>query len=677
MTTEANVTIGYGLLELCFRAYLSVAVVVKLWVKEVETRMKSRLWEPFRIGQMGLRNRIVMAPVTTEYGSPEGYVTERTKGHYETRARGGAGLLIVEATYVHMRGQAFVNQLGISDDKFIPGLSELVQAIHRHGAKAGIQLHHGGVKAKQELTGMPPVAPSLLASPKGVHPEELTVEQIAGLVAAFATAALRAKQAAFDGMEIHGAHSYLVDQFLSRSSNKRQDAYGGSVANRARFLIEIIRAAKGAVGSDYPVWCRINGKEYGVEEGTSLEEAEEIARMAEQAGADAIHVSAYGPKTPTNLTSRTFEPAIIADLAEGVKKAVTVPVIAVGRITPEAGESILAEGKADLIAIAKGLLADPELPNKVASGKLEDITPCIVCMGCRDDLLSPGVVGIRCQVNAALGREEEYRIVPAKKLKKVLVVGGGPAGMEAARVAAVRGHQVTLWEKGPRLGGQLVQAAIPPHKDRIGLLTEYLRRQLEKLKVKVELGKQATAAMIEEFEPEALVLATGVRPLVPEIPGLDKAHVVQAGDVLEGKGEVGNKVVVIGGEVVGCETAEFLAEKGKKVTVTRRGREMALGVGPTLRDFFLDRLWQKEVTLLTELGYNEISSEGLVVTTKEGERKTIEADTVVLAAGAVPDKALYQEVNGKVPETHLAGDCVEPRRIREAIADGYRIGLEI
>jgi len=639
--------------------------------------MKSRLWEPFRIGQMELRNRIVMPPMVTQYGSEKGYATERTKSHYERRARGGAALLIVEATYVHPRGQAFVNQLGISDDRFIPGLSELVQAIHRHGAKAAIQLHHGGMKAKQELTGMPPVAPSPLASPNGEQPEELTVDQIAEIVTAFATAALRAKKAGFDGVEIHGAHSYLLDQFLSRSSNKRQDVYGGDLRNRARFLIEVIKAAKGAVGSDYPVWCRINGKEYGLEEGTSLEEAQEIARMAQQAGADAIHVSAYGPRVPTNLTSPRFTPAVIEDLAEGVKKAVTVPVIAVGRITPEAGERILAEGKADLVAIGKGLLADPELPNKVALGKLEDITPCIVCMGCRDDLFSPGVLGIRCQVNAALGREEEYRIVLAKKPRKVLVVGGGPAGMEAARVAALRGHEVTLWEKEFRLGGQLIQAAIPPHKDRIGSLTEYLQTQLKKLEVKIELGKVATAAMIEEFEPEVLVLATGVRPLVPEIPGLDKARVVQAGEVLEGEVEVGNKVVVIGGELVGCETAEFLAEKGKKVTVTRRGVEMALSVGPSLRDFFLDRLSEKGVVLLTETRYTEITPEGLVVTTKEGERKTIEADTIVLAAGAIPDRTLYQEVKGEVSETYLAGDCVEPRKIGEAIADGYRIGLEI
>jgi len=254
------------------------------------------------------------------------------------------------------------------------------------------------------------VAPSLGAGPGAVQAEGLTADQIAGLVAAYAAAVVRAKQAGFDGVEIHGAHGYLIGQFLSRASNKRQDGYGGSLPNRARFLIEIIKAAKAAAGDGYPVWCRINGKEYGVEEGTSLQEAQETALVAQQAGADAIHVSAGGPKNPVNLTSPTFVPAIIADLAEGIKKAVAVPVIAVGRITPEAGESILAQGKADLIAIGKGLLADPELPNKVAVGKLEDITPCIVCMGCRDDLFSGVVVGIRCQVNAALGRERNTEL---------------------------------------------------------------------------------------------------------------------------------------------------------------------------------------------------------------------------------------------------------------------------
>ena len=626
---------------------------------------------------MELRNRIVMPPMVTRYGTEDGYVTERTKNYYEARARGGAALLIVEATYVHPQGRAFENQLGISNDKFITGMSQLVQVVHQRGAKIAIELHHGGREAKSALSGMQPVAPSPLAGMVGEIPRELTVDEVAEIIALFAEAALRAKKAGFDGVELHGAHSYLIDQFLSPSSNKRQDIYGGSLRNRTRFMVEVIEAVRDAVGEDYPVWCRINGKEYGKVDGTTLEDAQETARIAQNAGCDAIHVSAYGPKTPTNLTTATFTPAVIEDLAEGIKQAVTVPVIAVGRITPEAGERILEEGKADLIAIGKALLADPELPSKAASGRLEDITPCIVCMECRDDLRSTEVVGIRCSVNAALGREKECRILPAEKSRKVLVVGGGPAGMEAARVAALRGHKVTLWEKEPRLGGQLIQAAIAPHKDRIAPLTKYLQTQLKKLGVEVELSKKAAAAMIEESKPEVVILATGVRPLLPEIPGLNKAQVVQAGDVLEGKVEVGNKVVVIGGELVGCETAEFLVEKGKKVTVMRRGPEMALGVGPSLRAFFLDRLMEKGVTLLTEIKYNEVILGGIVITTKEGEKKSIEADTIVLATGSTPDKKLYEEIQGKVPEIHCAGDCVAPRTIRDAIAEGYRVGLQI
>jgi len=524
---------------------------------------------------------------------------------------------------------------------------------------------------------MQPVAPSPLAGMPGEIPKELTVNEIAEIVTLFAKAALRAKKAGFDGVELHGAHSYIIDQFLSPSSNKRRDAYGGGVRNRTRFLVEVIKAVRGAVGEDYPVWCRINGKEYGKEEGTTLEDAQETARMAQSAGCDAIHVSAYGPKTPTNLTSAIFTPAVIEDIAAGIKQAVTVPVIAVGRITPEAGERILEEGKADLIAIGKALLADPELPNKVTSGRLEDINPCIVCMGCRDDLRLPEVVGIRCSVNAALGKEKAYEIVPTSKSRKVLVVGGGPAGMEAARVAALRGNRVTLWEKESRLGGQLVQAAIAPHKDRIAPLNAYLQTQMKKLSVKVELSKEATVTMIEEFKPEVVILATGVKPLVPEIPGMEQAHIVQAGDVLEGRVEVGNRVVVIGGELVGCETAEFMANKKKKVTVMRRGPEMALAVGASLRNFFLNRLLEKGVALLTGIKYNEIIPGGIVVTTKEGEKKTIEADTIVLAAGSIPDTKLHQDLKGKVPEIHCAGDCVAPRTIRDAIAEGYRLGLEI
>jgi len=638
--------------------------------------MSGRLWEPFRIGRMELKNRIVMPPMVTRYASDDGSVTERTKNYYAARARGGAGLIIVEATYVHRNGWAFANQLGISDDKFIPRMSELVDVVHQHGAKIAVQLHHGGRQAKESLSGLQPVAPSPLPMAGGEMPREMMIEEIAETVAYFAEAAVRAKKAGFDGVELHGAHGYLIDQFLSPTSNKRKDEYGGDLRRRARFLLEVIAAVKEAIGDDYPVWCRMDGKEYGVE-GITLEDAQQTARLAQDAGLVAIHVSAWGPETPTNRTTPTFVSAVIEELAAGIKKAVSIPIIAVGRITPEDGERMLKEGKADLIAIGKAMLADAEWANKVASGRVDDINPCIICNGCRDDLRNPKLVGIRCSVNATLGREKESEIVPAARPKKVLVVGGGPAGMEAARVAALRGHQVTLWEKESRLGGQLLQAAVAPHKDRIAPLYKYLETQLQKRGVKVQLGKEATATAVTEFSPDAAVVATGVKPFVPDIPGLDRANVVQAGDVLEEKAMVGDKVAIIGGELVGCETAEFLADRRKEVTVMRRGPEMATGVGPNTRDFFLSRLLDKGVTLLRGVKYRGVGPEGVVITTRDGEERTVEADTVVLAAGAMPDTTLYDAIKDKVAEVYQIGDCVEPRTIRDAISEGFRTGQKI
>jgi 2,4-dienoyl-CoA reductase-like NADH-dependent reductase (Old Yellow Enzyme family) len=345
----------------------------------------------------------------TKHASEEGYVTDRLMDYFEARARGGAGLIIVEATLVHPRGRAFENLLEITNDTFIPGLRELVEVIHRHGAKAAIQLQHCGRQAKSKLTGMQPVAPSPIPAPGGEIPKELTIDEIKEIIGFFSDAAVRTKRAGFDGLEIHGAHGYLIDQFLSPSSNKRQDIYGGGVRNRGRILVEIIEAVKGVVGDDYPVWCRINGMEFGVEEGTTLEEAKETARLAQESGADAIHVSAYGPQTPQHYPLPSLVSGVLADLGQGIKAAVTVPVIIVGRITAEAGERILTEGKADLVSVGKALLADPEIPNKVASGNTEDIKPCILCMACRDDLYTNGV-SIRCQVNPAMGREAKFKI---------------------------------------------------------------------------------------------------------------------------------------------------------------------------------------------------------------------------------------------------------------------------
>ena len=355
-------------------------------------------------------------------------------------------------------------------------------------------------------------------------------------------------------------------------------------------------------------------------------------------------------------------------LAEAIKKVVNVPVIAVGRLNPQLGERILREGKADFVAMGRALLADPELPNKAASGRLGELVPCIACNECYN-LAVPR----QCTINAALGREREYGIKPAEGRKKVLIVGGGPAGMEAARVATLRGHEVTLYEEGSRLGGQLNVAAVPSSRKGLLALTGYLMSQVRKLGIKVSLGEEVTAELVEEVKPEVVIVATGATPFIPEIPGVGGSNVAGALDVLAGKVEVGDRVVVIGGELVGCNTAEFLAEKGRKVTIMRRGPAMALRLGPTWRELILNKLVELGVTMLTEVRYEEITERGLVITNREGNRQTIGADTIVLAAGARPNRKLFKELEGRVPEIYLAGDCIAPRRALYAVADGSRI----
>ena len=639
--------------------------------------MTRRALEPFGLGPLSLKNRLVLAPITTQYADERGRVTERLMAHYEVRARGGVGLIIVEATYVDPVGQAFVNQLGIYDDSLVPGLRDLATVIKRHGCAAAIQIHHGGRMARSALSGMQPVAPSAIADPRGEVPRELSEAEIQATVKSFVLAAVRAQEAGFGAVEIHGAHSYLVDGFISPASNTRTDAYGGSVANRARFMVEILEGVRAATGPGFPVWVRMNGREYGVEGGATLEQALEVARLAERAGAVAVHVSAYGPATPTNRTTAVFKPAVIADLAQAMKQVLSVPVIAVGRITPAAAEEMLETGKADLIAVGKALLADPDIPRKLATGRDDRIVPCLVCMHCRDSLMSPAVVGISCQVNPKLGRDQEPAATETTKPKKVLVVGGGPAGMVAAATAAERGHAVTLWERGAALGGQLLPAAVPPHKDRIRSYTDYLIRELERTDVTVELEREATVDAIVEACPEVVVIASGPRQNMPDIPGFESSGAVDATAVLRGSARVGRRVVIVGGELVGCETAEFLAERSRVVTVTRRGPEMATGVGPSLRQFFLERLQQKGVTSLTGVKYLNARPGCLTVQKANGDTVDLEADTLVCAAGSSGDSRLYESLEGKVAEVYMVGDCAEPGAIGDAVSDGYDVGSRV
>lgn len=682
-----------------------------------------RLLEPGQIGGMSVRNRIFMPSMAT-FLPPDGPLgVDRQKAYYEARSRGGVGLIVTELISVdYGRGAVYREQLRIDDNRYIPALAEIANAITKHGARAAIQLHHGGAAAKSAVTGQQPISASTLEWLPG-QPEhrEATLTEIADIIARFAKGAERARKAGFDAIEIQGGHHYLIGQFISPTWNKRTDEYGGSLRNRARLLIEVIKAVRGVVGRDYPVWCRINGKEW-TEGGNTPENVQEIAVWAQDAGVDAINVSGQPPMSqpyqPYNqpvgtLSEQVLErkPGYFIFLGEAMKQVLKVPVMVAGRLTPELGESVLQQGKTDFIAMGRALIADPELPNKLLSGRLDDIAPCVYCNCCQDPFSRD------CTVNAAKGRETEYEIKPAERKRKVLVVGGGPAGMEAARVAALRGHDVTLFEKERRLGGQLVLAGII--REEYENLSRYMNTQIRKLGVKVSTNKEVTPALVEDIKPDVVVLATGLTGNAPEIPGIDSLNVVSSTNFNAANGKTGSwltgacwrraflsagvgflktpafapvvkwllgffipfgrKVAVIGGGLAGLEIADFLSERGREVTILETGDSIIIGEKPMylFQEYYFFKLNLKGVPMLTSIKYKEITGKGITIEDKEGKARSIEADTVVLARGTKGNDRLARELKGKATEIHLIGDAGEPSGIREAIAAGYRVGQRL
>jgi NADPH-dependent 2,4-dienoyl-CoA reductase/sulfur reductase-like enzyme len=476
---------------------------------------------------------------------------------------------------------------------------------------------------------------------------------------------------------VHAAHSYLLAHFLSPYFNRRGDEYGSNVKNRARILLEIIDGIRNGAGEDYPIWCRINGREYGLEGRLTIDGAREIARMAEAAGSAAIHVSAggYGTYFGYNRAGMGQPEGNMAELAAAIKKVVKVPVIAVGRINLQLAEKLLQESKADLIAIGRAQIADPQLIKKAASGSFKDIRPCISCNVCVDDLTVLDV-SLHCSVNSCVGKERESRIIPAKAVKNVLVIGSGPAGMEAAIVAAQRGHRVTIYEKQSQPGGKLNLAALPPGKEEIRPLIDFFVHQIQKLGINFDLRKEADAASIKKLEPDVIILAAGGIPGIPPIPGVAGENVVFAEEVLSGA-PIGQQVVIIGGGLVGCETAEFLAKQGKEITVIEMLDELASGVGSSFKAGLIGRLSADGVTLMTGVNCKKIFAEGVIIAARNGKEQTLAADNVVIAVGAKPDRRMLQEIRGLAPEIYPVGDCVEPRRILEAVSEGHKVGLLI
>lgn len=640
-----------------------------------------KLFSPIKIGKLEIKNRIVMPSMDTEFGSEEGEVTERVIAYYEERAKGGAGLINVEYTAIERRGRASPYQLMINDDKFIPGFKRLVEAVKKHGARAGMQLHHGGVRSSAKVTQMQPVGPGdfpFYPAGKEPGPRVLTASEIHGLVLAFGEGARRAKEAGFDIIELHCTHSYLIDQFISPRFNRRTDAYGGSIENRARFPCEIIECMKDRVGGDYPIICRMTGDDYA-DGGITPEDAKLTAALLVKAGADCLHISVGSsgsmvPGPPMYLPDGCF-----LHLSEAVKKAVNVPVIGVGKIgTPQIAEQALNEGKADLVAMGRALIADPYLPKKAKEGRVEEIVPCIYCnQGCITRV-SAGL-DMKCVVNPAVGQEKVAPVFPAKSPKKVFIVGAGPAGLEAAVVAKTMGHEVVLAERENLLGGQLNLACKPPKKEVIQKLIDYFAFQVKKLGIKTYLGKSVTKEFLQEINPDVVILATGSTPAVPDLPGVHGENVSSAIEVLKGKKVSGRKVIVVGGGQVGLETADLMAEGGKEVLLLEMLSEVGADMAPRNKTFLMRKLSDQKVQIFVNRKGTQISKNG-VLAAHFGQKEEFTGDAVILAVGSNPDRSLLQELEGiitELQECYMAGDCIQPRKALEAIHEGARIAGEI
>jgi len=638
-----------------------------------------KLLEPVRVGTMSLRNRIVMPPMEARLNRPDGSVSRAMIDHYVERARGGVGGIIVGNSHVDDKeSKSALSQAGVHTDHMIAGLNELAEAIKANGAAALLQIGHGGLQCAPGATGRQPVAPSAIPSKAvGVVPRELTLAEIEEVQNAFAEAARRVKQAGFDGVEIHGAHGYLICEFLSPYTNKRADKYGGSFENRALFALEIVKKVREKVGDGFTVGYRMSADEY-VPGGLTLDETSRFAKMLEKASTDYVHVSAGIYESLTHLVSPMYvKRANLVHLAEGIKKAVSIPVITVGGHDVKTAEAALKEGKADLVALGRALLADPELPIKLASDRIEDIRPCI--RG-NEGCISRFNLGqtMRCEVNPACGREGEFKITPATTKKRVVVVGGGIAGMEAARVAALRGHEVTLVEKEDRLGGHLIEAAVPEFKETLKDLLGWAERQVNKSGIKVQLNTEATPSLIKQAKPDVLIVAVGSGFIVPPVPGIDKGSVVMAKDILLGQKTPGAKVVVIGGGIVGCETALHIAEElRKKVTIIVRRDEMLVDHELLNKIVLKERLQAAGVEIHTGWDLKEITDRGVVCEDKNWEIHELAADTVVIAKGLKSRGELVEKFKGLASEVYAIGDCVEARKIYHAFEDAWRAALFI